>query len=101
MDDKLRKRVFAFYFAGFLNLVLGVYVLFNGRALVSPGTWLVLLGFFFGFAAVDFWFARTLKQRWAEALRQLAAQQQAAAPVGEAGGANGKSEVRSHKSEAK
>jgi hypothetical protein len=44
MDPRLKKRIIAFYFAGFLNLVLGLYVLINGRALVEPTTWLVLLG---------------------------------------------------------
>ena len=66
MDDKFRRRILAFYVAGFLNLALGLYVLINGRALVEQGTWYLLLAFFFGFAAVDFWFARALKTKWFE-----------------------------------
>ncbi|MBI3041969.1 MAG: hypothetical protein HYY78_03995 [Betaproteobacteria bacterium] len=64
-----------FYFAGFVNLVLGLYVLINGRAFLEHGTWLILLAFFFGFAAVDFWFPRVLKKKWREAQAQRAAQQ--------------------------
>ena len=66
MDDKIRKRILAFYFAGFLNLMLGLYVLFNGRSLVEQGMWYLLLAFFFGFALVDFWFARSLRKKWLE-----------------------------------
>ena len=78
MDDKFRKRILAFYFAGFLNLVLGLYVLIYGRAMLEQGTWLLLLAFFFGFAAVDFWFPRVLKRKWREAQRRLQEQQAAA-----------------------
>lgn len=80
MDPSLKRRIFAFYFAGFINLVLGLYVLVNGRSFVEPTTWLILLLLFFGFAAVDFWFARTLKTRWHEAQAQLEAQR-AGAPA--------------------
>ncbi len=79
MDDKIRKRMLAFYFAGFLNLMLGLYVLFNGRALVEQGMWYLLLVFFFGFAVVDFWFARTLRKKWVEAYKQYMAQRETAA----------------------
>ena len=75
MDDRIRKRVLAFYFAGFLNLILGLYVLLYGRNLVEQGTWYLLLAFFFGFAAVDFWFARNLRKNWTQARARLAAGQ--------------------------
>jgi hypothetical protein len=75
MDDRIRKRILVFYFAGFLNLVLGFYVLLNGRTLVDQGMWYLLLAFFFGFAAVDFWFARNLRRNWAKAQARLAAGQ--------------------------
>ena len=66
-----------FYAAGVVNLVLGLYVLVEGRAFLPPETarWLVL--FFFAFAAVDFWFPRMLKRKWEEAV--AAAQRNAAA----------------------
>jgi hypothetical protein len=73
----------AFYFAGFLNLVLGLYVLINGRSLVEPGTWTLLLLLFFGFAGVDFWFAGNLKKQWREAQARLAAQGAPAAEKGD------------------
>jgi len=75
MDDKIKKRILAFYFAGFLNLVLGLYVLLNGRSLLEQGTWYLLLAFFFGFAVVDFWFARNLRKNWAQVQARLAAAQ--------------------------
>ena len=78
MDDRIRKRILVFYFAGFLNLVLGLYVLLNGRTLVDQGTFYLLMAFFFGFAAVDFWFAHNLKKKWAEAQAKLDAQGAAA-----------------------
>ena len=78
MDDRIRKRVLAFYFAGFLNLILGLYVLLYGRNLVEQGTWYLLLAFFFGFAAVDFWFARKMRKQWREVQARLAAQEAAA-----------------------
>lgn len=84
MDDRIKKRVLAFYFAGFLNLALGLYVLLNGQAVVDRGTWYILLAFFFGFAAVDFWFARNLRRNWAKAQARLAAQ--APPPPGDGGG---------------
>ena len=83
MDDKFRKRILAFYFAGFLNLMLGLYVLFSGRTLVEQGMWYLLLAFFFGFAVVDIWFARNLKKKWIEAYNQHMAQQQSAVKVGD------------------
>ena len=86
MDDKFKRRIIAFYFAGFVNLVLGLYVLVQGRALVEPTMWLVLLFFFFGFAAVDFWFARNLKKKWMEAYQEHLAKQQAAPKGREEGG---------------
>jgi uncharacterized membrane protein len=78
MDDRIRKRILAFYFAGFFNLALGLYVLINGRSFLEQGTWMMLMAFFFGFAAVDFWFPRVLKRRWREAQEKLDAQRRAA-----------------------
>ena len=66
MDPRLQKRIMLFYFAGVINAMLGVYVVIEGRSFLPPETvrWLVL--FFFGFAAVDFWFPRMLKRKWQE-----------------------------------
>lgn len=74
MDERLRKRITMFYLAGVFNAVLGLYVLFEGRKILAPGTWLILLVFFFGFAAVDFWFSKALKKKWLEEQARQAAQ---------------------------
>jgi uncharacterized SAM-binding protein YcdF (DUF218 family) len=71
MDDRLKKRILMFYFAGFFNLALGLYVLINGRSFLESGTWMMLIAFFFAFAAVDFWFPRVLKKKWREAQARL------------------------------
>ena len=78
MDERLKKRIMMFYFAGVINAFLGAYVAIEGRAFLPPETvrWLAL--FFFGFAAVDFWFPRVLKKKWQEAQRRLQEQQAAA-----------------------
>lgn len=85
LDDKLKKRVYAFYFAGLLNLVLGFWVLFYGGEL-AQGTRTVMMLFFFGFAAVDFWMPYQMKKKYAEyqaeALR-LQREQAAKAAAGE------------------
>ena len=83
MDDRIKRRILAFYFAGFVNLVLGLYVLINGRAFLEPGTWLILVAFFFGFAAVDFWFPRVLRRNWLEAQARRGAQSDALKADGE------------------
>ncbi len=77
-----------FYFAGFFNLALGLYVLINGRSMLEPGMWITLIAFFFGFAAVDFWFPRVLKKKWREAQAKLDAERQAP-PRNKGGGMRG------------
>jgi uncharacterized membrane protein len=81
MDRRLQKRIMMFYVAGVINAFLGLYVALEGRAFLPPETvrWLAL--FFFTFAAVDFWFPRVLKKKWAEAQAKLDAQRQAQAPA--------------------
>lgn len=86
MDPRLKKRIVMFYAAGVINALLGLYVLVEGRNFLPPDTvrWLVL--FFFGFAAVDFWFPSVLKKKWAEAVAKQQAVRQAASPRDEGGG---------------
>jgi len=62
-----------FYLAGVFNAVLGLYVLFEGRKILAPGTWFILVIFFFGFAALDFWFPRLMKKKWLEEQARLRA----------------------------
>ena len=63
-----------FNLAGAFNAVLGLYVLLEGRAYLPGGTVLVLALFFFGFAAVDFWFPYAMKKKWLEEQARLAAE---------------------------
>ncbi|MDP2241171.1 MAG: hypothetical protein Q8K18_13550 [Burkholderiales bacterium] len=81
MDSKLKKRIYAFYFAGVVNLVLGMYVLVAGGSMMPRGTVLLLVFFFFGFAAVDFYFPKMLKKKWDEQQKQLEVQQRKSAEV--------------------
>ncbi len=73
MEGRLRKRMLAFYFAGVVNLVLGVYVLIEGPAFLGSDTLLLLVLFFLGFAAVDFYFPRAMKKKWLEEQARQAA----------------------------
>jgi hypothetical protein len=80
MDPRLKKRMILFYLAGIFNAVLGVYILLHGKNFLPQSTALLLVCFFFGFAAVDFYFPRLMKKKWLEQQAQLAAQHQAAEP---------------------
>ncbi len=73
-EESLKKRIYAFQFAGILNLFLGCYVLLYGGG-VEPGTRNIMLVFFFGFAILDFWFPTQLKKKFAEQQAQLAEMQ--------------------------
>ena len=71
MKQALKKRIYAFYFAGVVNAVLGLYVLIEGATFLPRGTVLTLLIFFFGFAAVDFYFPKVMKKKWLDQQKQL------------------------------
>ncbi|MDH3286794.1 MAG: hypothetical protein OEP48_03580 [Betaproteobacteria bacterium] len=77
MDPRLKKRMILFYLAGIFNAVLGGYILLHGRQFLPPSTALLLVCFFFGFAAVDFYFPRLMKKRWLQEQARVAAQRQA------------------------
>ncbi len=66
MDDRLKKRILMFYMAGAINLMLGLYILFQGHAVMAPGKVMTLTVFFFAFAAVDFYFPYAMKKKWRE-----------------------------------
>jgi len=85
MDPRLKKRIYTFYFAGALNLVLALWVLFYGGDL-EQGTRTIMLFFFFGFAAVDFWFPMQLKKKYAEELAKFQRMEREQAAGAEAGG---------------
>jgi pilus assembly protein TadC len=66
LEKRLKKRILAFYFAGAVNLLLGLYVLVAGGAHLGQGSTMLIALFFLGFAAVDFYFPRSMKKRWLE-----------------------------------
>jgi hypothetical protein len=74
IDPRLKKRMVMFYLAGIFNAVIGVYILLEGRKFLPEGTILLLVVFFFAFAAVDFYFPRVMKRKWLEHQARLAAQ---------------------------
>jgi hypothetical protein len=76
VDPRLKRRIFYFYFAGVVNLALGLYVLIYGRSFLPQGTVMILVLFFFGFAAVDFYFPQAMKKKWADYQKQLEQEQQ-------------------------
>jgi hypothetical protein len=76
MDPRLKKRMLMFYLAGIFNAVLGAYILLEGRRFLPQGTALLLVVFFFGFAAVDFYFPRLMKKKWLEQRAQIAAERE-------------------------
>jgi hypothetical protein len=66
MDDKLKKRIIMFYAAGVLNLLIGGYVLLFGRSFLPEDKITMLILFFLGFAALDFWMPQLMKKKWAQ-----------------------------------
>ena len=64
MDERLKKRIIAFYVGGVINALLGLYVLVEGGKFLAPDTarWLIVV--FFVFAAVDFYFPHAIKKKW-------------------------------------
>lgn len=64
MNEQMRKRIVMFYFAGVINLVLGLYILVKGAGFLEPSKVTMLSLFFFGFAAVDFYFPQAIKKKW-------------------------------------
>ncbi len=82
MDDKLKKRIFLFYAAGVVNLLIAVYILFFGRDFLPEDKITMLLLFFLGFAMVDFWMPMMMKKKAARDLAQLEAQRKAMSTQG-------------------
>ena len=77
LDPRLKKRMLMFYLAGIFNAVIGLYILIEGHKFLPQGTVLILVVFFFAFAAVDFYFPRMMKRKWLEYQARLATQQKA------------------------
>lgn len=66
MPDKLKKRIYLFYAAGVVNLVVGGYIVLAGRSFLPEDKITLLIAFFLGFAAVDFLMPVMIKKKWAE-----------------------------------
>ena len=64
MDDKLKKRIYLFYAAGVVNLLIGAYVLFFARGFLPDDKFQIVVLFFLGFAALDFWMPVMIKKKW-------------------------------------
>ena len=77
MDDKLKKRIIMFYAAGVVNLLIGGYVLLFGRGFLPEDKITMLMLFFLGFAALDFWMPQLMKKKWAQDQAKLEAQRKA------------------------
>jgi hypothetical protein len=74
--DSLRKRILLFYFAGGINLFMGVYVMSAGAGTVDSGTLLTISLVFIVFAVLNFYVARKLRTRWSQLVRHAQAQDQ-------------------------
>ena len=74
LEQKFRRRMLAFYFAGVVNLVIGVYVLLFGGQFMSRSMSLIVALFFLGFAAIDFYFPKMMRKKWAEERQRVARQ---------------------------
>ena len=77
MDDKTKKRIYMFYAAGVVNLLIGAYVLFFGRGFLPEDKTTMLILFFLGFAALDFWMPVMIKKKWVADQARFEAQRRA------------------------
>ena len=77
MDDKTKKRIYMFYAAGVVNLLIGGYILLFGRSFLPEDKILMLILFFLGFALVDFIMPIMIKKKAAADMAKLEAQRRA------------------------
>jgi hypothetical protein len=77
MDDRIKKRIFLFYAAGVVNLLMAVAVLVFGRGVVPDDKITWILAFFLGFAAIDFWMPQMMKKKMREDMKKLEEQRKA------------------------
>ncbi len=69
-EGTLRKRILLFYVAAGLNLGMGFFVLTTGGGTATRGTlWMIAL-VFLGFAALNYYVARSLRSKWEAVVRQ-------------------------------
>lgn len=77
MDERLKKRILMFYAAGVVNLLMAAAVLLFGRGAVPDDKLTMILAFFLGFAALDFWMPHMIKKKWRNDQAKLDAQRAA------------------------
>ena len=77
MPERLKKRIYLFYAAGVVNLLIGVYVLFFGRSFLPEDKITMLVLFFLGFAALDFWMPVMMKKKWLQEQKKFDQQRKA------------------------
>lgn len=77
MNDKTKKRIYMFYAAGVVNLLIGAYILFFGRDFLPEDKITMLILFFLGFAGVDFWMPVMIKKKAAQDQARLEEQRRA------------------------
>ena len=77
MNDKLKKRIYMFYAAGVVNLLIGGYILLFGRGFLPEDKITMLILFFLGFAALDFWMPVMIKKKAAQDQAALEQQRRA------------------------
>mgnify|MGYP001360947814 FL=1 len=64
MDEKLKKRMVAFYIGGILNALFGLYVLIEGASFLPADTARTIAVICLAIAAVDFYFPYSIKKKW-------------------------------------
>lgn len=77
MPDRMKKRIYLFYIAGVVNIVMALAVLVFARGVVPEDKIMWIFLFFAGFAAVDFWMPVMMKKKWAEDVQKYLEQQKA------------------------
>lgn len=77
MPDRMKKRIYLFYIAGVVNLLMALAVLIFGRGVVPDDKIMWIVAFFTGFAAIDFWMPMMMKKKWAEDVQKYQEQQKA------------------------
>lgn len=77
MDERVKRRIFLFYAAGMVNLAIAGYILLFGSGFLPEDKTTLLLLFFLGFAALDFWMPVMIKKKYLKDLAEHEAQRRA------------------------
>ena len=77
MDERLKKRIFLFYAAAAVNLLLAGFVLFFARGVLPDDKLTMLLVLCLSFVAVTLWMPQLIKKKWKEDQAKQEAQRKA------------------------